>query len=278
MKTIDTLVEDIQNVFQFPHEFDHDRLERFGKRVAAAVERKVNPPPREARLSMSNIGTKCNAKLWDKVNQPEKAEKLRVENLIKFTYGDVLEELLLFLAEEAGHSVEGCQDEVVVEGIPGHRDAVIDGVTVDVKSASTLSFAKFKAHLTYDKDDFGYIDQLQGYLRAGEHDPLVTDKGRAAFLVIDKTLGHICLDVHEKSDLDFAMLSRVKRSYVSKRERPARYYEDVKDGKSGNRKLGTVCSYCEFKHTCWPGVRTFLYADKPRYLTRVERLPNVPEA
>jgi hypothetical protein len=278
MKTIDTLVEDIHKVFELPHEFSPERMERFSKRLARSVARKVNPDAREARLSMSVIGTKCSAKLWYKVNKPELAEALPVQARIKFLYGDLLEELLLFLAEEAGHTVEGVQDAVLFEGIPGHRDAVIDGVVVDVKSASTYSFKKFKEHLTYAEDAFGYIDQIQGYLKAADNDPLVKDHNRAAFLVIDKTLGHITLDIHPRSDLDFAMVARVKKGIVANRNKPRRLYEPEPEGKSGNEKLCMECSYCEFKKACWPGLRTFLYSRGPVHLTKVAKLPDVPEA
>jgi len=277
MKKIETLVADIHTVFRDWHDFDEERLERFGKRLAKAVANKVNAVQGKSRLRLSNLGTKCDKKLWYSINQPNNGEELPVEARIKFLYGDVLEELLLFLAEEAGHTVEGTQDEVLLHGIVGHRDAVIDGVLVDCKSASTMAFQKFKNHLTYDEDAFGYIDQLQGYLEASQNDPIVKDKKRAAFLVIDKTLGHITLDMHKKSDLDYKKLVEMKQAAIAQEQPPRRYYADEPDGKSGNRKLSTQCGYCQFKRACWPGLRTFLYARGPVYLTRVERLPDVKE-
>jgi peroxiredoxin family protein len=278
MKTIETLVQDIHNVFQMPHEFSPERLERFSKRLAASVVRKVNPEERVFKLSMSSIGTRCNRKLWYKKNKPGDAESLPVEAKIKFMYGDILEELLLFFAEEAGHSVTGCQDKVELHGITGHRDAVIDGVVVDVKSASTFSFQKFKKGLTYADDSFGYVDQLQGYLKAADDDPLVTDKSRAAFLVIDKTLGHITLDIHQRSNLDFAVLAKVKTAAVERPMPPDRQYELEPEGKSGNLKLCMECSYCDFKRSCYPGLRTFIYSRGPVHLAVVKKEPDVVEA
>ena len=278
MKTIDTLVEDIHKVFQLPHEFDEERLERFGKRLAKAVSHKINPPTGTPTLRFSNIGTRCDRKLWYGLNSPEKGEGLPVHTRVKFLYGDVLEELLLFLAEEAGHTVEGTQDELSLNGIKGHRDAVIDGVVVDCKSASTYGFKKFKEGLKVDEDDFGYLDQLQAYLYASQDDPIVTDKSRAAFLVIDKTLGHITLDIHKKNGKDYEKFVEGKREVVSSAALPNRKFTDSPEGKSGNRSLGMYCSYCSFKSTCWPSLRTFIYANGPAYLTHVERMPNVPEA
>ncbi|MGW8178763.1 MAG: hypothetical protein ACWGQW_08375, partial [bacterium] len=192
---------------------------------------------------------------------------------------DILEELLLFLAEAAGHRVEGTQSELDVGGIKGHRDAVIDGMLVDVKSASTYSFNKFRQGLTPDADAFGYLDQLQSYLYASQDDDVVTVKDRAAFLVVDKTLGHICLDVHEINNKDYSAVVAEKISVVESPEVPPRAFEDEKDGASGNRKLGLQCSYCDAKHLCWPGLRVFGYSNGPRFLTTVKKRPqpHIPE-
>jgi hypothetical protein len=43
---------------------------------------------------------------------------------------------------------------------------VIDGVTVDVKSASKYGFEKFLKHNLREDDPFGYISQLSSYVYA----------------------------------------------------------------------------------------------------------------
>lgn len=277
MKTIDTLVPDIHKVFTDFHHFDEGLLNKFGERVSATVARQVNQESGTPSLRMSNLGQKCNRKLWYSINTPNDGEHLPVEARVKFLFGHLLEDLLLFLAEEAGHDVRGCQDELLINGVKGHRDAVIDGVVVDCKSASSYSFKKFKEGLKYEDDSFGYIDQLQAYLHASQSDPIVTDKSRAAFLVIDKTLGHITLDVHNLHDKDFLSLVEEKKAAVSSKEPPKRFYKDIPEGKSGNRKLCMECSYCQFKTKCFPGLRTFVYSTGPRFLTHVEREPDVAE-
>ncbi len=47
----------------------------------------------------------------------------------------------------------------------------------------------------------------------------------------------------------------------------------VADGESGNVKLDTTASYSSFKHSCFPGLRTFLFSGGPRHLTKVVRRP-----
>lgn len=276
MKKIETLVSDIENIFLHPHKFKEENVSQFGQLLAKIISTRVNPDEtRTPSLRMSNIGTKCDRKLWLSVNKSKTAEKLPFEARMKFLFGDILEALLLFFAVEAGHSVTGAQDELNVSGITGHRDAVIDGVTVDCKSASSFSFKKFVNHLKPSDDGFGYLKQLFAYLEAGVTDPLVLDKNRAAFLVVDKTLGHVALDIHEKSEVDMKKFIEIKKRVVASPDLPPRGYSDEPEGKSGNRKLCMECSYCPFKKFCWPEMKVYHYARGPVFLTRVVREPKL---
>lgn len=277
-KTLDTLVQDIYALFTEPHEFSEGSVEEFGKRLASHISNRVTEEKSGGYLRMSALGTKCDRKLWYSVNKPELAEELPPEVRFKFLYGDILEELVLFLAKEAGHSVDGTQDTLSIEGVKGHRDAIVDGVVVDVKSASSWSFKKFEDHLTEDKDSFGYIDQLGAYLYASQDDPAVTKKDVAAFIAVDKQLGHIVVDVHPNTYKDYAKVVREKKALVAQEGIPFRTFSDEPDGKSGNRKLCTECSYCSFKKSCWPDLQTYFYSTGPRFLTKVVKEPNVEKA
>ena len=95
------------------------------------------------------------------------------------------------LCVAAGHKVEGAQDALTIDGLKGHRDCVIDGVTVDIKSASAYNFDKFKFSTLRTDDTYGYISQLSSYVYAAKDDPLVTDKVNGAFLVINKSTGEL---------------------------------------------------------------------------------------
>lgn len=276
-KTIQTLVKDIYALFTEPHEFDEGNVDKFAHRLATHIKNRISDEKGKPALRMSNLGTPCDRKLWYSVNKSEAAEPLRPEVRFKFLYGDILEELVLFLAAEAGHSVEGAQDQMDINGVKGHRDAVVDGMVVDVKSASSFSFKKFSEHLTKDQDAFGYLDQLGAYLYASKDDPIVKDKNKAAFIAVDKTLGHIVVDVQPNTGKDYAKLVEQKRAILEAKEPPPRAYADEEDGKSGNRKLSTACSYCPFKKECWPKTRTFLYSTGPRFLTVVKNEPKVME-
>jgi hypothetical protein len=278
LKSIDTLIPDLEALLTGGLDsLDPDIVEAFGKRLAETMASRLKREPREFTLRMSNIGKPCLRQLWLERVYPDKVEKLNASTLLKFQYGDLLEELLLFLAELSGHRVEGRQDTQRIGSIVGHRDAVIDGVVVDVKSASTFSFGKFKNHLSKDTDAFGYIDQLQSYLHGSQGDAIVTDKGRGAFLVIDKTLGHLCLDFHKYVPKDWEGEYERRIEIVNGTEIPNRAFRPEPDGKSGNTKLGVNCSYCSVKTACYPGLRAFKYYGGPTFLVNVAREPNVEE-
>lgn len=186
--------------------------------------------------------------------------------------------LLLFLSKEAGHSVEKLQEEVEVNGVLGHADAVIDGVTVDAKSASSFSFQKFKDGRFLTDDPFGYLGQIGGYRKA-----LKTD--RAGFLVADKVHGDIYFAEVDSETLAAnepePRIEHLNEVLASKSE-PPRCYEDEPYGTSGNRVLSTPCSYCQFADYCWrdandgEGLRTYYYAKGPVKFTRVVKEPKVP--
>lgn len=257
-----------------------DSINTFANRLANHLAERLVREKREATLRMSNIGKPCERQLWYEMNTPEEGEPLRPETFMKFLYGDIIEELVLFLAELAGHEVTGRQDEQEVSGIKGHRDAVIDGTLVDVKSASSFSFKKFKAEngLTPEGDGFGYLTQLQSYLEAAQEDDAVQNKTQAAFLVVDKGLGHLALDIKERdTTVNWPEFFERKKQIISSEVVPERGFEDEVFGASGNKKLGFNCSYCPFKKTCWPDSRTFLYSYGPVTLSKVVREPGVPE-
>lgn len=269
MKNISTLVKDIQDRLVSGERFDEDTVTDFAHNLAAKLSNRLSQEHKPA-LRVSNLGTKCDRKLWYSINKPDLAEPLSPSARLKFLFGDILEEVLLFLARAAGHTVEEEQAEVDVNGVKGHIDGVIDGELVDVKSASTYGFRKFAEHGLVHSDDFGYLDQLGAYSYARG------DK-RAHFLAVDKTLGHLTLDTHESNGKDYDKLVEEKRAMLKSPVPPNRAYEDEPDGRSGNRKLGIACSYCAFKRSCWPGVRVFKYSRGPVFLTRVVRPPDVPE-
>lgn len=277
-KTIDTLIADMHDVFLKDHVCSEAGLKELGETVAACVKRSFEECHKKEPfgLRMSKLGTK-NRKLWFDAHEPEE-HHIDPATEMKFLYGHIIEAVVLFLAKEAGHKVEGEQGEVVVDGVVGHRDAKIDGITTDVKTASSYGFRKFARGTLHEDDPFGYIAQISGYTHA-DNSPY------GAFLAINKESGDMTLLKVQPIDMINVpdRVAEVKHVVELSSPPPEKCYEAIPAGKSGNLGLNSNCGYCRHKLKCWAdanggkGLRKFQYSDGVKYLVRVEEEPRVPE-
>ena len=280
MKTLDQLIPDIYKVIEGHGGWDATITKFLAEGISeVAGERFTEERKPRNYLSLSSLGTPCKRKLWYKINETEKSEKLTAESLGTFFYGDLLEVLVIALAKAAGHKVEGAQDKVDVHGIKGHMDCIIDGVVVDVKSASKYSFEKFKKHELKENDPFGYISQLSSYLYASKKDKRVINKHEACFLVVQKDRFKLCLDRYDFTDElkhKGQEIEDIKAMVAG--PIPTNRIPPVPQSKtSPNTKLDIQCQYCEFRKHCYPETRTFIYSSGPLHLVDVKKTPNVPE-
>jgi len=278
---IQTLIPDIYKTISNKNGWFTDELaSAFADDVSKRLQESLGAAKGPPRLRLSQMGPRCPCALWHSIHHPELAEPLPPTAEIKYAFGHIIEALAITLAKAAGHKVTGEQDVVHVDGVSGHRDCIIDGCIVDVKSANSFSFAKFKDGSIGQADTFGYLDQLDGYLVGSYEDDLVVNKTIAYLLAVDKTLGHMCLYEHRLDEnRQKALLARVRyyRSIIRQDSPPPCECGTVPEGKSGNVKLDTRASYSDQKHSCFPGLRTFLYSSGPVYLTKVVRKPDVIE-
>ena len=283
MKHISTLVPDIYKLVKTKRvdsEVDaEEEIERFGEAMKDLMRKEfVNKGFDARKLRLSNIG-RDDRYLWTHFRGVAK-EAIEPHTLVKFLYGHLIEEMLLFLTRMAGHTVTDEQKECEVEGIKGHMDCRIDGIVTDVKSTSSYGFKKFKdGSLAFD-DPFGYIDQIKAYAYS-------ENETKFGWLAMDKQNGHLTFlqydledtqaPVYEVLKEDIAERIRHVKKLVGVEERPLPCYEPLPDGKSGNLKLAVGCSYCQFKRSCYPDLRVFAYSTGPRFLIEVKNEPKVPE-
>lgn len=279
MANLGDLPKDVYRLLETPKAITPEAVKRFTDSLCKVLTYRFCEDRPAPVLRMSNLGTPCERKLWYDINEKQDGEKLTGQTLLKFTYGDIVEALVLWLASEAGHDVKGQQDEVQIKGVKGHRDAIIDGVLTDVKSASGRGFDKFKFHKLESDDPFGYLAQLGAYLHASKGDERLQVKGQAAFLAVNKESGALAIDVYNfpNNTEQWEELVQNKQDMLKEREPPNRGFSSVPDGKSGNMKLGVNCSYCAHKTKCWPGLRSFAYSNGVRHLTVVAKTPDVFE-
>ena len=289
-KSIETLSKDVYDVLDASkdHEPNAPALagvqDRIGMEFTKATEKR-DKPRMLGRLWASDLGKPCMRQHWYNFNEPQYGEKLNGHTKFKFLYGNLLEEAVLWLAEEAGHTVLGQQDSVSLNVdedwvISGRIDGVIDGTLIDVKTTSSYGYKKYTTEgLDATNDTFGYLYQLGFY--HGFNDFEYEVRGVPGFVWIDKQNGHIAyteVEVPSPGDI----LDRAKHiiTAVSSDEVDTeRAFTPEPFGKSGNMKLPMACSYCSFKERCHrdanngDGLRTFVYSHGPVFLTEVNRQP-----
>lgn len=216
-------------------------------------------------LRLSGLGDKCPRQLWYSLHHPDLAETLPAAAKFKYGYGHKIEEMIVALAKLSGHSVTGEQDELVVDGIVGHRDCVVDGCVLDVKSCSSIAFKKYKEGSLAQSDDFGYLYQLGSYILGSANDPLVTVKDRGYFFFVDKSLGHMYLYECRPDETKIRYrISETKRiSRLS--EAPECRCGVIRDKQTGHYKLDLQASYSAYKSVCFPQLRTEIISGKPVY-------------
>lgn len=272
MASINTLLADVSALLQTNGWFTQSLADEFAKEVSLRMQTHFNEE-KTPRLRMSKLGDECPCALWNSIHHPELAEPLPSHARFKYAYGHIIEALAICLAKASGHTVTGEQDEVVLDGIVGHRDCVIDGCIVDVKSCSSYSFQKFKDRTLAQDDAFGYLEQMDAYVVGSSDDPLVQVKDRGYFWAIDKVLGKMCLYEHYARPTHIRNRITEHKRLIGLPSTPACTCGIISDGKSGNLRLDVKASYNSYKYACFPRLRTFLYAEGPRYLTKVVKLP-----
>ena len=246
-KTLDTLVEDIYNkigvLADGEHmELDEATIDKFGESMKEVLYNWSHPAPRgNTTLRMSNVGRK-ERQLWYDMKTEGTPERMPPSLFIKFLYGHLLEEIVLFLIKLSGHTVTSEQKEVTVSGIKGHMDCVIDGEVVDIKTASGFAFKKFKDGTLAENDIFGYMAQLAGYEAA-------EGTSNGGFLALNKESGELALykpDNFDKPNIKKKI--RDVKAAVKLDKPPNLCYNPIPDGKSGNMQLPRECVYYRNAH------------------------------
>ena len=281
-KTIDTLVPDINKLLSNlgdgkKLEVSDEQLNKFLKNIKDAFIDWSNPVKQDKSSLRMSIPGRPLRQLWYDKHKPVKREKANPSLQLKFLYGHLLEHLVLFLTDLAGHKVTDQQKKVNIDGIIGHMDSKINGEVVDVKTASSYSFKKFQNGTLADDDPFGYITQLTGY----EENEKTKQGG---FLVVNKSTGELVL--YKPDDLlkpNIKTLIKNVKEKLDSPELPPKCYESVPHEKAGNMKLPAGCVFCSHKIECHKdandgkGLRAFKYASGNIYFTKIVNIPKVDE-
>jgi len=209
------------------------------------------------RLRMSNMG-KPYCQLWFEKNKPELALPPSSNFIINMLIGDIIEAVFKGLLREAKVKYKDGEQVTLDLGdgqtIDGTPDIFFGDEVDDIKSASPWSYInKFKDFNSLaEKDSFGYIAQLVGYAEATNTKPngwWVVNKGNGDFKHVKAT------NINSKQ-----VLAKIKFTYKELKENKFRKCftdeeETYRKKPSGNRRLKQECSWCSFRHACWPGLQ-----------------------
>lgn len=272
-KKLESLVEDIYKTLEGCEKISDEDISFLSTQLTQIITSRLSQSSKHrTHLSLSSIG-KPLRRLWYDMKDPIEADDMPAYAQLKFLFGDIIETLILWLARISGHTVTDQQKEVNHYGIVGHIDSIIDGEVVDAKSASPRSFMKFVKGTLPDEDPFGYLAQIASY-------DAEVGNGRPGFLAVNKVTGEVCLYRPDK-DFDFPdtklLIENAKAAMELDTPPVEKCYQDIPDGKSGNRCLDKGCVFCPYKKKCWENLRAFKYASGLKYLTHVEKEPNVEE-
>lgn len=294
-KDINDLSSDVYKVLDsgLEHEPDTALAADYAMRISGEMAKstlKRDKGRTKGKLWASDLGKPCMRQHWYNFNMPEAGDPLMGHTKFKFLYGNILEEAILYLAEEAGHDVWGQQERIEWDvpnttwAVSGRIDGVVDDTLIDVKSTSSFGYKKYSTEgINHGNDSFGYLYQLGFYKEFNDWDFPPDDAG---FLWIDKQNGHVkytqCAtpNASELEQRARDIIDAVETDTVSTVNRG---YAPEPYGKSGNECLPMPCSYCAFKKECWKdsngnaGLRTFAYGHKPVHFTKIVREPRVQE-
>ena len=185
---------------------------------------------------------------------------------MKMLIGDITELVLKAVIKGSGIKIDNSNGKVLLnlfdgkKQLPGEYDFKINGAIWDAKSASSWSFKNKWATGGFaglEKDDpFGYIGQLYGYVEA--------DKAKAGgFFVINKETGEIlAVEASDSPELRKKHLKNFEdnilkvidpnRPFTREFDDEPEYFRKVP---TGNRKLTFKCVFCDYKFSCWPGLK-----------------------
>ena len=235
-------------------------VEEFGESCKSALRKQFSEKKQDKFYPrMSNIGRPlCQLQMEA---QNVKGEGQPYNAKMRNTFGNLVEALAIFVLKSAGVKIEDEQKKVNYKfngsKIEGQLDVKIDSKVWDIKSASPFSFTKKFGELggfeeIAKEDAFGYIPQ--GYLYSESEK---TDFG--GWIVINKSTGEwiICETPLVDDEYRVKALKLVKNNFKALHDKVPfkKCYDDIEETyrtkKTGNRVLGTVCSFCPYKLPCW---------------------------
>ena len=268
-------------------------IEKAGEDFKQALRKQFQSQDYEFKARPSNLGRPL-CQLQMEAAGARKADKNYSFKMI-VTFGDAVEAILKAVLSscdinyEEGNKVsislakQGA--DVGIEDLSGETDLYTDDRVDDIKSCSPWAyrnkFLNFKGMKS--PDTFGYLTPLHLYAFGAK-------KKVGGWWAVNKSSGEVTYLEDESSDDEVQQSvddAFVKVKALEDNKPFERCFEDepetFRKKETGNRVLGEVCSWCDFKFSCWEGLeykpQPISSAREPRWLyyTHTEDKSNVEE-
>lgn len=216
--------------------------------ISALITKTIAETPQDAPryyIGASSIGNKCSRAIWYGFVGAESTNpspSLRTT----FDIGKRLESLLLGYMEQSGFNLAHATPEnnqlfLQDKDVPvfqGHCDALLllpssSPMIIEIKTANTASFSKFKAHGLREWRE-GYYAQLQSYLGMSGYK-------RGVLLAIDKNTSELHHEWVDYDDIYYHEL-KMKALAISTIGEPPE--------KLNRSPLFWICSMCQYRKVC----------------------------
>lgn len=181
----------LRDVKNGPYKIPDELYQKFGRETQLALKAQFEREPRDFRLYMSSIGKPLCVLKFEKLGVQGESQ----DNVIRNVYGEIAEDIVLFLLHASGVPVIAEQErlEYTINGhtLSGRLDVVIqfpdeEAEVWDIKSASAWAFKNkftdFEQLATGDV--FGYVSQLFLYAEARRCKA-------GGFIAFDKSTGEV---------------------------------------------------------------------------------------
>ena len=188
------------------------------------------------------------------------------------TFGDAVEAILKAVLSSCDIKYEEGSRFNITDTISGETDLYTDDKVDDIKSCSPWAyrnkFLNFKG--MKDHDTFGYLTQLHLYAFG-------SNKKVGGWWAVNKSSGEVSYleDESTEDEVQQSVDNALVKVKALEDNKPfERCFEDepetFRKKETGNRVLGEVCSWCDFKFSCWKGLeykpQPISSAREPRWL------------
>jgi len=243
---------------------DPKLIDEFADSVKAAVTRRFSEPNKnEFTLRASNVGRPtCQLQMEA---SGVKGEAPAYSDIVRNMFGDMIEQLAIMILKAAKVDVRYTQGAIELPigdiKLKGTYDIDIGGKIYDIKSCSKYAFNhKFGPRGGFNAirsdDHFGYI--AQGYIYAeAEKKPF------GGWIAINKETGEFAVTEAPIDGTPYRdeSLAKADANIRTIREKKPfkRCFDDEQEifqkKPTGNTVLGVTCTWCQYKHQCWPGLQ-----------------------